>query len=128
MNEKAKKVVAPFQGHKWRTAPEAAKIFSHVPAALPVEFVDPEELAGRLRAGYYDELVMCMKCLSTDRKWVDEDLVPIAEIGCPPRWERPFAWLFFDAKNDAIIYATTDEWSRENVVLGGLGALGLTKA
>lgn len=132
----AKALIAPYRGKTWLTKPDAAAVFQHEPAALPIRFFDASDLHEHLVEGYSDELTFQLKAVEDD-EWTDESLVPIAAIGYPNAADidddedflgGAFAFLLFDSKARQVIVTTTDHWSRDNVLDGGLAALGLSAA
>lgn len=132
MNDKrreyAKGVIAPFLG-KTVIADLNGKLFDHVPATFRFRFQKPGDLAETLADSYEDELGS-LKCLE-DGEWVSEDLIPIASVSSgtvKEGWCSDFAWIFLDwskSSEPRVLVTTTDYWSRDREIPGGLKALGL---
>ena len=127
-----KTLIKPYLGKTWRTAPAAASIFDHAPAALTVRFFAAKALKEHLVEAFEDELAFQLKC-AEDGEWADDSLTPIAAIGYATAGDEDdeefvtsaFAYLFHDGDRQAIVYATSDSWSRENTLDDGLAQLGL---
>lgn len=104
-------------------AESAADLFAHEPTRLPILFLEPAELAEHLTEMYMDETEECMEC-AEDGEWSDESFVPFAAITYTESQsgnddlgvEDAFAYLFWDAKEEHVVWATTDDWSRSNTL------------
>jgi hypothetical protein len=129
-------VIKEYSGIKWRINPEAAKIFAHQDEKLPIRFLKSEMMKKKLTETYYDYfLEEEFKCVDDDGEWIDINFTPFAAIGYLSVsdekddgifLDNSFGFLFYDAKKKKIIYATTDEWTRDNV-LKNIDLLGIHK-